>query len=142
MACANKCHKKAEQIQMPSAVYGLASKLIGTCYDLVAAGVSALPTNFSSADLLIVLQSLIRENQDLQEKVNKKTGPRATADGPAVQLTFGPDNAYTFNIPVPCGECDAFADQLADVAQKLRRRATAKKMVCAAQQMLPFSDCA
>lgn len=143
MACANKQCQRVEKMQLPAAVYTMASELISSCYSLVSTGLNTLPDTYTAADLLVILQALVRENTDLKTKIDDNAPPTAEVSDCAVRFVFGPHNAYTFDMAVPPEHAVAFAEQLTEVAQKLKRRAAIKKMQACGQQMsLPFSDCA
>ena len=65
MGCANKKCGQADKLpfqlpHIPTAVYGLATELVNSCYNLVLAGLNTLPTNYTAADLLVILQALMR----------------------------------------------------------------------------------
>lgn len=143
MVCANKQCQRAEKLQLPPAVYTMASELISTCYSLVSCGLNTLPDDYTAADLLVILQALVRENADLKTKIDDTTGPAVSLQNCGVHFEFGPHNAYTLDIAVPPAHAAEFAAQLTEIAQKLKRRVAAKKMQANGQQMsLPFSDCA
>jgi len=66
-----------------------------------------------------------------------------TTVGAAVNVAFGPNNAYVLSMPVTPAACDELAEQFDAIAQQLRQAARSNMFDCEHQQILfPFVDCA
>jgi hypothetical protein len=141
--CQNKAGKKIEKLQLPPLVYDVAANLVTTLCDLVNAGIKTLPDTLTVTELMAVLQSLVQKNDELQRKVDERKSPAVTTVGAAVNVAFGPNNAYVLSMPVTPAACDELAEQFDAIAQRLRQAARSNMFDCEHHQILfPFVDCA
>ena len=141
--CQNKAGKKIEKLQLPPLVYDVAANLVTTLCDLVNAGIKTLPDTLTVTELMVVLQSLVQKNDELQRKVDERKSPVVFNAGASVNVAFGPNNAYVLSMPVTPDACEELAARFDAIAQQLRQAAKSNMFDCEHQQILfPFVDCA
>ena len=143
MSCAHTECKKAEKIQLPTVVYDVAANLVTTLCDLVNAGIKTLPDTLTTSEIIAVLLSLVRRNEELTRELAEHKTPAVQLTRSGMRLTFGPNNAYVLSVPVRPADYNELADQLDEISSRLRDAAKENTPAFAQQQILfPFVECA